>query len=65
MASQEGLTMIHSNQIDNYRKICSQSTIQSDPKGQFANIINQLREKCNYENALLQVSEWMHKSREN
>ena len=57
MESQEGLTMTHSKQIDTYRKICSQSTIQSDPKGQFSMIINQLREKSNYENALLQVSD--------
>jgi hypothetical protein len=51
----EGLQMTHSNQIDPYRKVCSLATIQPDPRGHFAKIIGQLKEKTNYENAILQV----------
>ena len=54
--SSEGLTMSHSNQIDPYRKICSMATVQSDPKGHFAKIVQQIRETSNYENVLLQVN---------
>ena len=55
MAKERGLKMLHSNQIDTYRRICSETTIQSDPDGHFAKIVEQLREKSNYPNDLLQV----------
>ncbi len=55
MDSENGFKMSHSPQIDPYRKICSALTIQSDPNGHFAKIVDQLKEKTNYENALLQV----------
>ena len=55
MAPETGLKMTHSNQIDPYRKVCSASTIQSDPNGYFAKIIDELKEKNNFENVLLQV----------
>ncbi len=55
MASETGLKMSQSNQIDTYRRICSETTIQSDPDGHFAKIVEQLREKSNYPNDLLQV----------
>ena len=55
MATDEGLKMTHSSQVDPLRKVCSLVTIQSDQRGHFSKIIDQLKEKINYENALLQV----------
>ncbi len=54
----EGLTFTHSNHIDTLKRQCSVLTIQSEPRGQFAVLINHMRKITgNYVNVLLQISE--------
>ena len=56
MASTYGLKFTHSPSIDPLKRHCSAATIQSDPKGHFAMLIDQLRKQENYENVLLQIN---------
>ena len=54
--SSNGLQFTHSPSIDPLKRRCSAATIQSDPKGHFSLLIDQLRKQENYENVLLQIS---------
>lgn len=51
-----GLVFTHSPKIDPLRKHCSIATIQSDPRGHFVTIIEQIKKAGNYENVLLQLA---------
>ena len=53
--SSSGLQFTHSPSIDPFKRHCSIATIQSDPKGHFSTLIDQLRNQENYENILLQI----------
>ena len=52
----KGLNFQHSSNIDPLRRKCSIATIQSDPEGHFATVINEIKEIGNYQNVLLEVS---------
>ena len=52
----EGLKFDESPGIDPFRKKCSIATIQSDPEGHFATILDEIKNAGNYQNILLQVS---------
>ena len=53
--SSSGLQFTHSPSIDPLKRHCSAATIQSDPKGHFCTLINQLRKQEKFENVLLQI----------
>ena len=54
--SSNGLQFTHSQSIDPLKRHCSVATIQSDPKGHFSTLIEQLRKQENFQNVLLQIS---------
>ena len=51
-----GLKFTHSPHIDPLKRHCSALTIQSDPRGHFALLIDQVRKQENYENVLFQIN---------
>ncbi len=54
----KGLQFTQSGHVDSLKKIGSSLTIQSEPKGHFATLINHMRNITgNYVNILLQISE--------
>ena len=52
MAAQNGLQFTHSPSIDPLKRHCSVATIQSDPKGHFSTLVDQLRKQENFQNVL-------------
>ena len=54
--SSNGLQFTHSQSIDPLKRHCSVATIQSDPKGHFSTLIDQLRKQENFQNVLLQIN---------
>ena len=52
----QGLKFTHSPSIDPLKRHCSVATIQSEPKGHFSRLIDQLRKQENFENVILQIS---------
>ena len=54
--SSNGLQFTHSPSIDPLKRHCSVATIQSDPKGHFSTLIDQLRKQENFQNVLLQIN---------
>lgn len=53
-----GLKFTHSNHVDSHRQQCSLVTLQSDPRGYFANLLDHLRNRTgNYVNVLWQISQ--------
>ena len=57
MSSQNsGLQFTHSPSIDPLKRHCSAATIQSDPKGHFSSLVDQLRKQENFQNVLLQIN---------
>ena len=56
MAAQNGLQFTHSPSIDPLKRHCSVATIQSDPKGHFSTLVDQLRKQENFQNVLLQIN---------
>ena len=55
----KGLKFEHSSNVDPLRRKCSIATIQSDPDGHFATIIENIKEAGNYQNILLEVSRYL------
>lgn len=54
----KGLQMTHSGHVDPLRRHCSIATLQSEPRGHFASLMDHLRTNTgNYVNVLLQVSQ--------
>ena len=56
MSSKKGLQFNYSSNVNPLRKHCSIGTIQSDPNGHFATVLEQIKGAGNYENVLLQVT---------
>ena len=56
MAAPSGLQFTHSPGIDPLKRHCSAATIQSDPKGHFSSLVDQLRKHENFQNILLQIN---------
>ena len=57
-AMEKGLDFTHSKHIDSHKQKCSLLTLQSDPRGQFAILVNHMRNVTgNYINVLLQISQ--------
>ena len=54
--SSNGLQFTHSPSIDPLKRHCSVATIQSDPKGHFSSLVEQLRKQDNFVNVLLQIN---------
>ena len=52
MAAPSGLMFTHSPSIDPLRRHCSIATVQSDPKGHFSALVDQLRKQENFQNVL-------------
>lgn len=53
-----GLKFTHSNHVDSHRQQCSLVTLQSDPQGYFAILMDHLRNRTgNYVNVLWQISQ--------